>query len=761
MGTCFSKKKPSSSSPPTIPSSAVADSGNAAKSSATVMADLNNRKPDNPSKAENTEMVKMKLKPEKAKEKQEQEAEEEQQQPATVKKEIFVIKHRKSHEGSRERDSKNPSFQQNGLQIRAKADGVASPSASSPIEVASVESVENKVPAAAVAMGVGVRTSSCTKEEVDAILIQCGRLSRSSSGKAASSSASCDRGRKYSGSKRSYDFDHCENDAAIAAFDDKKNENNEFDGDEMATEKRHSHRQRTRQSSRASPSSQGRRRTPSRERDGQQRSSSRERRVSRSPGRRSSETSGNNHSSTTNGAATTGNSGNTGSTNRPGKMVSVPATISSLVMDKSNNGDQSATATNGTIKRISVKRNVGEPAAATMAGSRTAASPRAQSPSRGNAIAKASNEVHQHQQQQQQQQPSLSRNSSRKAEQSPYRRNPLSEIDPNSLQYPQAHNNNNNINRSQQTKFKRETDQEGQEIHFVLNQKPNVEMNKTMNIVPQGGSNYRTNSRGTMDNNHNNNKVVNLPAQPPMAGPQSLTRTRSSRRSRDLDIDPENLLNPTPSYTRLLLEDIQNFHQKSTTTTNVATVVSLPPCVSKACSILEAVADLNSTTSSNLSCSFSEDRTTPPPPPSNGYNYSLAANLVGKNMSEKDPFVESEVISNDDLTEPSFHKYVTVRRGGVDMEDQESSGSNSFVGGVHQQQWSSSWEPNSADSTDCWTSRSKSPVSMDMAEAEAEEEAWRRVSGRKSGGIGRGRLGGASNKGLHAIPVAAAAASSY
>jgi len=54
-----------------------------------------------------------------------------------------------------------------------------------------------------------VRTSSCTKEEVDAILIQCGRLSRSSSGagRAASSEAAGGHRRRRSGSKRSYDFD--------------------------------------------------------------------------------------------------------------------------------------------------------------------------------------------------------------------------------------------------------------------------------------------------------------------------------------------------------------------------------------------------------------------------------------------------------------------------------------------------------------------------------------------------------------------------
>lgn len=436
MGACLSKKKTSSFSSPPGPACA-AKCGNVAVSSATVMAAPNNCDNIKP-KSENTEM-KTKTKPEKTTTTLQQGKQEQAEEAtATVKKEIFVIKHRKSHEGTRDRDSKNPPPQQNTVPI----DGVIS--SASATEVASVESLENKVPAAS-AMGLGVRTSSCTKEEVDAILIQCGRLSRSSSGKAASSSASCDRGRKYSGSKRSYDFDHCDNNPAAAiAAEEERNGNCEFDGD---AEKRHSHRQRTRQSSRASPSPQSRRRTPSRERD-HQRSSSRERRVSRSPGRRSSDT-GNTTSSTTNAAGAATSNSCTG-TNRPGKMVSVPATISSLVMDKSNNNGECATAT---VKRISVRRNVGGDQAATGAGSRTAASPRAQSPSRVNStIAKASNE--------QQQQPSLSRNSSRKAEQSPCRRNPLSEIDPNSLQHPQSHNNN--INRSQ-NKFKRETEEE--EIH--------------------------------------------------------------------------------------------------------------------------------------------------------------------------------------------------------------------------------------------------------------------------------------------------------
>ncbi|KAF8044595.1 hypothetical protein N665_7589s0001 [Sinapis alba] len=44
-----------------------------------------------------------------------------------------------------------------------------------------------------------VRTSSCTKEEVDAILIQCGKLSRSNS--------AAKTRRRYSGSKRSFDLE--------------------------------------------------------------------------------------------------------------------------------------------------------------------------------------------------------------------------------------------------------------------------------------------------------------------------------------------------------------------------------------------------------------------------------------------------------------------------------------------------------------------------------------------------------------------------
>lgn len=252
------------------------------------------------------------------------------------------------------------------------------------------------------------------------------------------------------------------------------------------------------------------------------------------------------------------------------------------------------------------------------------------------------------------------------------------------------------------------------------------------------GNNNRSSSRGRAA------QVAEEAVEPKGLQP-ALTRTRSSRRSRDLDINPETLLtNPAPtSYTTLLLEDIQNFHQKSTQTTTPS--ISLPACVSKAHSILEAVADLNSCTSSNPSYAFSDDK---------------------RNLNEtKDPFVvESEIMVCDDLMEPSLHKYVTVKRGtivGGEMEEQESSGSNSFVGGSQLH----SWEPNSADSADCWTSRSNtreehpSPVCFQgqaLSEPGRElEDTQKRMAGRKRethrqhNGIGRGRLG-ANSRGVTA-----------
>lgn len=430
MGTCLSKKKNScTSSPVDGPKSlSKAPSGNGVT---VTQPEVNLKK--------EKKLVQEKLDPL---------AQEDETQ---VKKEIFIIKHRKSHDDNRERSSKIPPLTAQLNVSPQQTDGSASVSSASTNE-ASESMGNNKIAPSTPNMSVvGLRTSSCTKEEVDAILIQCGRLSRSSSGRAASSSAASG-GRKYSGSKRSFDFDHCDN-GTISADDDKKRANaiatdnkngllcEEYDG-----EKRQ-HRQRHRQSPRGSSCpSQGRRRTPSRERDQQQqRSSSRERRVSRSPGRRSLETNA------TTANASNNNNNNTGS--RPGKLVSVPATVSSLVMDKSNNGGVGVgeSAASSGIKRITVKRNVGD-------GSRSAASPRSQSPARANGNAANATKVLS-----ENQQPSLSRNnSSRKTEQSPYRRNPLSEIDPNSLAYPQS--NTNNSSNKLQNRPKKETEAEANQV---------------------------------------------------------------------------------------------------------------------------------------------------------------------------------------------------------------------------------------------------------------------------------------------------------
>lgn len=236
--------------------------------------------------------------------------------------------------------------------------------------------------------------------------------------------------------------------------------------------------------------------------------------------------------------------------------------------------------------------------------------------------------------------------------------------------------------------------------------------------------------------------------------PPAVTRSRSSRLSRDLDINPETLTNPNSSYTALLLEDIHNFHQNNAPPPPPPAAFSLPPCVSKACSILEAVADLNSSTASNLSTTDQINK------------------VVRK--AKQEPILESEITGSDDLMQPSFHKYVTVRRGTTsggdeDLEEQESSGSNSFVGS--QQQWacSSTWEPNSAESTDRWTMSSSrsvgrqnevSPVGYQRHTVASEsgrvvDEGGKKL-GAKSSGVGRGRIG---SRVSHTAAAAAAAAS--
>ncbi|KAK4480035.1 hypothetical protein RD792_013092 [Penstemon davidsonii] len=494
-----------------------------------------------------------------------------------IKEEIIIIKNRKSHEIEEEKDKEI-----------ATAKIIESTNNNNPINVNGIIG------------GGGVMSSSCTKEELDAILIQCGRLSRSSS-------------IQKSGAKRSYDFDK---DGKNVVDVDEDVENGEERG------KRHRERQRSK--------SKGRRRTPSREKE-QQRSGSRERgsgrRVSRSPGRRSESPITSSNS----------NSNANGNNLRPGKLVSVPATVSSFAIDKSSDGCVGELNSLVAGKRNQVKRN-----------DRTIASPRTRSPAR---VRGASNE---NQNVKSQIVPTLSRTNSRKAEHSPCRRNPLSEIDTNII--------------SQAAPI----------------QKPNSD-NHTMQV-----SHCKTNV--------GLNVISSAPENPK---PNTHTRTRSSRLSRDLDnINPETLSNPnnTSSYAALLLEDIQNFHQKKNTTS---------------CSILEAVADLDSSITEHMNKNIT------------------AAKIKSSSQETKgEPFLESEIIvGNDDLMEPSFHKYVTTIRSEEELEEQESSGSNSVVG----------WEHNSAESNE--------PFSTTNTTTTSRLDCGKRLSAKKRNcdnrqtGIGRGRIG--------------------
>ncbi|CAN6820591.1 unnamed protein product [Brassica oleracea var. botrytis] len=130
--------------------------------------------------------------------------------------------------------------------------------------------------------------------------------------------------------------------------------------------------------------------------------------------------------------------------------------------------------------------------------------------------------------------------------------------------------------------------------------------------------------------------------------PQVISRSRSLRRSRDFDLSPETLLlqsseQDKSSYTALLLKDIKDFHGKSGNDDEEDPFSRLPSCVTKACSIVEAVADLNSTS------------------------------------SDLNRFRFTSTVKKADLVEPSFEKYVTVKRGCCSLEEQESCGSNNLT----------------------------------------------------------------------------------
>ncbi|KAL8125335.1 uncharacterized protein At1g65710-like [Apium graveolens] len=528
--------------------------------------------------------------------------------------------------------------------------------------------------------GCGVRTSSCTKEEVDAILIQCGRLSNSSS--------SIQGSRKFSGSKRSFEFDNEDGDQ------DQGNVSIVVDGDaeETTSDRIRGHRQRHRDGS-SSPRGR-RRRTLSRERCGG--NGSGERRMSRSPGRRSE-------------SPTTCHKLLSGNVDKPGKLVSVPATVSCNKSRNGSHGGVVGTPSADAIKKVQVKRTVSSPraqspartivmahsnevhrtVASTRAQSparttvmvtlnksqrtvaspraqspawtnvkafpnevqRTAASPRAKSPARTNVKvasiesqwtaaspsvrspartnAKAtSNEVQRTAALPRAQsqtktnatafsneiQNSFSGRYSRKNDQSPYRRNPLCEIDTGITMH--KHSSSKVINQAAMIQKSCAVEQ-GIEDKGSTNRSRKEQQKQLSEEAKELNGNVLINS-------------------------QSLTRSGLPKPSPGLTNSETSLKS---SYATLLLEDIQNFHQK----TAPAAAYSVPACVTKARSIVDAVADLNSSTKAHA---IAKERTRNPKAQKCKKNEKSSS--VGANV------VESKVAVSNDLMEPINETFTSM-----------------------------------------------------------------------------------------------------
>ena len=139
-------------------------------------------------------------------------------------------------------------------------------------------------------------------------------------------------------------------------------------------------------------------------------------------------------------------------------------------------------------------------------------------------------------------------------------------------------------------------------------------------------------------------RTVSIVAESQTQRPGAQPGCRSRRASRDFDQNPG-------SYTTQLLEDIHNYHQQSTSAATPATPsFSLPACVAKASSIVEAVADLNS--------SSSENRT---------YEYE-----PGHSTDDKGSV--NAPVGSDDFVEPSAARkhLLPVRDVRVETESQES-----------------------------------------------------------------------------------------
>ncbi|XP_051146669.1 uncharacterized protein At1g65710-like [Andrographis paniculata] len=125
--------------------------------------------------------------------------------------------------------------------------------------------------------------------------------------------------------------------------------------------------------------------------------------------------------------------------------------------------------------------------------------------------------------------------------------------------------------------------------------------------------------------------------------PCEVARTRHGVVGDDDDAEPVLGNSNASPYAAFLLDDIRNFHQKNPV---AAAAISLPPCVAKACSIVEAVADLNSGTNESGRRHFLVEQTS----------------KIDRNLAKPDPILESGIIitNDDDLGQPSYHKYVTL-----------------------------------------------------------------------------------------------------
>lgn len=197
-------------------------------------------------------------------------------------------------------------------------------------------------------------------------------------------------------------------------------------------------------------------------------------------------------------------------------------------------------------------------------------------------------------------------------------------------------------------------------------------------------------------------------------------RPRSRRGSRDFDQGSNN------SYASQILEDIQNYHEQHQAS------FSLPACVAKACSILDAVADLNSCSSSSsgtnrthydLNSSAAYDKGSVNAAPSAGTGHTTRVAAARRHVHV--PAAARDVI----------------RAAEAAAEPQESAGSNS----VSAVPCTPSWEPASVESSD----RTWSDEVVDQGCAPPSPAMNRPRQARQSGGRSRAGSSGNGDNSLH------------